>query len=498
MRKILTLLAALACTAALNAATLEWTVEDLGWTTKENNQSLNVQTFTLDDYIDVTFGDGTGTSGVIYRNTTGDKVPYITVYSQNTMSIKATNALITSVTFIVDQNSDDAQTTQTTPGWKVKIGSATYSIDSPTWTGNSTTVEVIGNSKTVLLGLNIEYTVDNPTGPSNPADFETAELFFSADQVGTGAEVFNVSLSDNGTSVDFNTNSTSANIAASNGYFGTAEDYITLPYRYQPGGKSSNGVNSTNKGVFTFPCAGTLIIYASNNQAEDRNLQLVQNDVTIFDSYFKSTDAVNPPNSTRNVYPVVEVEVSEGSAYLLWPTNQVALFGFKFVPTVNSITEGDITLSAGADVDQTNQSAVVEDGTLVISTVNTSALAYIQVPETAIAVYYTLTSNTLENVKRKAAPEGFKTASKSGNYYVISLLANTQGSITVQYEEEDGTLSDESIFNYKVDTNVPTGIEEVVECLPAEDGIIYNIFGQKVDESYKGIVIKNGRKYIQK
>ena len=30
------------------------------------------------------------------------------------------------------------------------------------------------------------------------------------------------------------------------------------------------------------------------------------------------------------------------------------------------------------------------------------------------------------------------------------------------------------------------------------DGIIYNIAGQKVDASYKGIVIKNGKKYMQK
>jgi hypothetical protein len=30
------------------------------------------------------------------------------------------------------------------------------------------------------------------------------------------------------------------------------------------------------------------------------------------------------------------------------------------------------------------------------------------------------------------------------------------------------------------------------------DGHIYNLRGQRVDENYKGIVIKNGKKYIQK
>ena len=31
-----------------------------------------------------------------------------------------------------------------------------------------------------------------------------------------------------------------------------------------------------------------------------------------------------------------------------------------------------------------------------------------------------------------------------------------------------------------------------------EGGVIYNLAGQKVDASYKGIVIMNGKKFIQK
>ncbi len=32
----------------------------------------------------------------------------------------------------------------------------------------------------------------------------------------------------------------------------------------------------------------------------------------------------------------------------------------------------------------------------------------------------------------------------------------------------------------------------------ADSSVIYNIYGQRVDETYRGIVIKNGKKYIQK
>ena len=49
----------------------------------------------------------------------------------------------------------------------------------------------------------------------------------------------------------------------------------------------------------------------------------------------------------------------------------------------------------------------------------------------------------------------------------------------------------------KVTRSTTTGIQEIpVKVI--ENGAIYNLAGQKVSESYKGIVIKNGKKYIQK
>ena len=43
------------------------------------------------------------------------------------------------------------------------------------------------------------------------------------------------------------------------------------------------------------------------------------------------------------------------------------------------------------------------------------------------------------------------------------------------------------------------GIENiVVDEAVKGNGAIYNIAGQRVDKSYKGIVIKNGKKYIAK
>ena len=43
----------------------------------------------------------------------------------------------------------------------------------------------------------------------------------------------------------------------------------------------------------------------------------------------------------------------------------------------------------------------------------------------------------------------------------------------------------------------PTGIKNV-ETVKANDGAIYNLAGQKVSKSFKGLIIKNGKKYFVK
>ncbi|MDE5849019.1 MAG: hypothetical protein K2H38_02650, partial [Muribaculaceae bacterium] len=45
---------------------------------------------------------------------------------------------------------------------------------------------------------------------------------------------------------------------------------------------------------------------------------------------------------------------------------------------------------------------------------------------------------------------------------------------------------------------VPKGTSSVNAIENAQPTVIYNIYGQRVDESYRGIVIKNGKKFIQK
>ncbi len=42
-----------------------------------------------------------------------------------------------------------------------------------------------------------------------------------------------------------------------------------------------------------------------------------------------------------------------------------------------------------------------------------------------------------------------------------------------------------------------TGIAEIKQ-VNVENSFIYNLAGQRVDDSYKGLVIRNGQKFVQK
>jgi hypothetical protein len=54
------------------------------------------------------------------------------------------------------------------------------------------------------------------------------------------------------------------------------------------------------------------------------------------------------------------------------------------------------------------------------------------------------------------------------------------------------------VEGYSGEGFVPTGISTIMMSSGKSDGTIYNLAGQKVSNTYKGLVIKNGKKYIQR
>lgn len=51
-------------------------------------------------------------------------------------------------------------------------------------------------------------------------------------------------------------------------------------------------------------------------------------------------------------------------------------------------------------------------------------------------------------------------------------------------------------FGFKYEAGTPTGISSV-KSEAAQNGKTYNLAGQQVSDSYKGLVIKNGKKYVK-
>ena len=334
MRKFTTLMAAFAATIAVNAATVTWNAADI--TDIASGDVINDKTFVVNDNISFTVAKGGSDKDCVFRKSSTNPATVI-VYSKGTITFTSTDATITSIKFIV--NTSEGSTN--TPGWSFQDSSKNlYNAENDTWTGETRDFTFTDKSGAQLTGLEITYNVETPD--PTPGEFKTAELFFNESQVASGAGAQNVKLSNNGVEINFTSDSSSAKLEANKyGYFGTTEEYITLPYRYSPGGKSTKGIESTNKGVITLPCNGTLYIYASNNQDQDRIGEIIQNDVTVFSHTYSASEAVNPTGSERKVYPVYSAELKKGTAYFLWPTNQLMLFGFKFEPekSISTVVE---------------------------------------------------------------------------------------------------------------------------------------------------------------
>lgn len=85
---------------------------------------------------------------------------------------------------------------------------------------------------------------------------------------------------------------------------------------------------------------------------------------------------------------------------------------------------------------------------------------------------------------------------KNKRYYKMEYTFNGTGKVAFRVGPENNQLY---LMHVRIENNGESGIEDVI-ATPVEDenAPIYNVLGIQVDENYKGIVIKNGKKYIQK
>ena len=561
MKKIFTLIAALATIVALNAATVTWIPANGGF---EKNQTFPDETINLNDNISLNLQTGEAVSNnepapPKYRDVTNMASPAMLCYSKNILTLTATDADITSVKFniLTTPGADQTTSNDYTPDWAVMIDGTKYNAANDTWTGNSTNVVITINSRTSIVSLEIGYNAVN----SNPGQYKPATLRFTAENT-TNPQ--NVTVTDNDVTAVF-TSTGSAKFTDNNAYFGTADSYITIKGYLGPGGKSSKGVDSETKGTFTFPCAGTLTIYAYNNNDEDRQLQLVQNNATIFDQMFTKDDYVTQEGKTSKIYPIYTVDVERGTAYLLWPINQVTLVGFDFEPAGGNDNpgggddEGDdnpgeyesAALFFTADLigqgEMAQNVTLTDNGTSVTFTSN-SANAQIDditfnygTAEEYTAIQYRYRPGGKSSNGVNSTNKGVFTFPCDGTLYLYVFNNQDGDPRNIQIVQNGETIFDHP---YKSDEFVNVGDDENVvkvwpvytaevakgtatllwpvnqvmisgfEFVPAEsdgddttsvitveemrDARAYDLMGRPVGDDYRGIYIKGGKKYIRR
>ena len=118
--------------------------------------------------------------------------------------------------------------------------------------------------------------------------------------------------------------------------------------------------------------------------------------------------------------------------------------------------------------------------------------------ETATAGENILTGTDVE-LSWEDIPENTYALSKSKEYGVGFYYSNYEG-WTIAAHKAYLTLSDPyyaKAFIFQFDGE-PTGIESLTPALSEGDGAVYNLNGMRVDDNYKGVVIKNGKKFYQK
>ena len=85
--------------------------------------------------------------------------------------------------------------------------------------------------------------------------------------------------------------------------------------------------------------------------------------------------------------------------------------------------------------------------------------------------------------------------SNVGLYKLATTLNLNKGQA---YLPGDFASSSVKVLNFVIEGETPTGVDAPAVAEAEEDGVLYNTAGQVVTTDYKGIVIKNGKKYYQK
>ena len=298
----------------------------------------------------------------------------------------------------------------------------------------------------------------------------------------------------------------------------------------------------------------------TQNGTELVNKVLLESEAVVVNMDERISDE-NPTGETK-VYPIIETQVTAGIVAVTYPTNSINFYGFEFESDGSVVvpldptpaTTWDFTKELGTDdaanlaADATNWSFDSENGYWANKTVLTERNVFTALKANDVelditkGLTFTRDNNTgLEAGRIRIAPEKFfaingsaviinfgtlakddvirirmKGAGESERSITPSNAEATEGSLTTadvdQHEvslkvKADGevTLTPSNGFQFlaiTINADLPElPVVEGISTIKAEtttDAPVYNLQGQRVDASYRGVVIQNGKKAIQK
>lgn len=104
-------------------------------------------------------------------------------------------------------------------------------------------------------------------------------------------------------------------------------------------------------------------------------------------------------------------------------------------------------------------------------------------------------------IEGKANEEDFSIASDGEGAYISKVLKTNEGETgksTLYITITSNDLQKSNCFEVAITDKTATGIYNIKSDSNAASSTLYNLAGQQVSNSYKGIIIKNGKKYINK
>ena len=109
------------------------------------------------------------------------------------------------------------------------------------------------------------------------------------------------------------------------------------------------------------------------------------------------------------------------------------------------------------------------------------------------------------DAKTNGNPQTMTTRPNEKNADIIEHVIGTKSNGTATFDVvADGTYyifaagTKLGFFGFKYTVDTTNGITSINSASSAKSSVTYNLAGQQVSDSYKGIVIKNGKKFLNK